>query len=72
MDRKFCIDNCRAAKANTDTNLIVAAIVIVVAWIQCGARFGIDFARIQSEKPNLWVFIDFLTLILGEPSAMQT
>lgn len=53
------------------TYLIVAAIVIVVAAIQRGARFRIDFARVQSQEPYVRVFLNLLPLVLRQSAAVQ-
>lgn len=59
-------------KFQIDTNLIVTAIIIIVSWIQCSTRLGIDFACIQTQKPDLWIFVNLLTFIVCETAGMQT
>lgn len=52
--------------------LIVAAVVVVVAGIQCGARLGVYLASVQPKEPDLRIFLDLLTLVLGQHRAMQS
>lgn len=52
--------------------LIVAAVIIVVAAIQRGARFRVDLARIEAEKPDLRILLDLLSLVLRQTAAVQS
>lgn len=52
--------------------LVVASVIVIVAGIQCGAGLGIYFACVQTEKPNLWIFIDFLSFVVGQSAAMES